>query len=286
MLKHGDKVGIVACSIALVPEEKNQLTELENVLTDIGLRPVFSKFIFKQKSVFSGSRASVLNDFFNNNSIKAIFDISGGDIANELLDYIDFESIKKNPKPFFGYSDLTTIINAIYSQTRNLSYLYQIRCLVWENIDIQIKNFKNSLFNKKNDLYKIKWNFIRGSIIEGVVIGGNIRCFLKLAGTKYFPDFDNRILFLESYGGNVAQMTTYLCQLKQMGVFDKISGLLLGTFTKMEENKESPSIEELVLAMTNNLNFPIAKTQNVGHGNTSKCLIIGKNSYVENEQNR
>lgn len=109
-----------------------------------------------------------------------------------------------------------------------------------------------------------------------MVIGGNIRCFLKLAGTKYMPDFTNKILFLESYGGGTAQMTTYLCQLKQMGIFKKISGLLLGTFTRMEENNESPSIEELVFNFIDNQSLPIAKTRDVGHGNTSKCLIIGK----------
>lgn len=93
------------------------------------------------------------------------------------------------------------------------------------------------------------------------------------------PDFTNKILFLESYSGTAAQMTTYLCQLRQMGVFKKISGLLLGTFTRMEENNESPNIEELVLRITDDMNFPIAKTQDVGHGDTSKCLIIGK-KYV------
>ncbi|MFT9056952.1 MAG: LD-carboxypeptidase, partial [Ethanoligenens sp.] len=213
MLKHGDKVGIVACSNALTLREKTQLTELAEVLLELGLSPVLSKYIYEQKTVFSGSgaqRAGTLNDFYNNSSIKAIFDVSGGDIANELLDFIDFDSIKRNPKSFFGYSDLTTIMNAIYAKTGNLSYLYQIKYLVWENKKIQIPDFKNSIFDKQDDLYKIKWDLIRGSKIEGVVIGGNIRCFLKLAGTQYMPEFTNKILFLESYGGAAAQMTTYL----------------------------------------------------------------------------
>lgn len=182
MLKRGDKVGIVACSNALTLKEKNQLTELTEVLIELGLSPVFSRYIYEQKSVFSGNgaqRAGALNDFFSDNSIKAIFDVSGGDIANELLDFINFDLIKRNSKLFFGYSDLTTIMNAIYAKTGNLSYLYQVKCLVWENKKIQIPDFKNSIFDKQEDLYKIKWKLIRGSKIEGVVIGGNIRCFLK-----------------------------------------------------------------------------------------------------------
>ena len=112
------------------------------------------------------------------------------------------------------------------------------------------------------------------------VVGGNIRCLLKLAGTQYMPDFENKVLFLESYGGGAALMKTYLCQLDQMGVFKKISGLLLGTFTKMEENCEAPNIVELVLSIVDK-RISIAKTQDVGHANTSKCLVIGKEYECE-----
>ncbi|HOO27128.1 MAG TPA: LD-carboxypeptidase [Lachnospiraceae bacterium] len=282
MLKYGDKVGIVACSDARTKKEEGTLKELTEILTGLGLSLVFSCYIFEKRAVFSGSaeqRAGALNALYKDHDIKAIFDISGGDIANELLAYIDFDLIREDPKPFFGYSDLTTIVNAIYKKTGNASYLYQVNCLVWENGKTQTANFKNSLFNGSNDLYEIKWEFVRGAKVEGIVAGGNIRCFLKLAGTQYMPDLDNKILFLESYGGGVAQMETCLCQLKQMGVFDKISGLLLGTFTKMEEKDEHPDMTELVLNITGDFDFPIAKTREVGHQNTSKCLIIGK-KYV------
>jgi muramoyltetrapeptide carboxypeptidase len=278
MLKCGDSIGLIACSNPLILREKNQVIELEGTFVKLGLHPVLSKYIFEQKSVINttgAERASVLNDYYNDDSVKAIFDVSGGDIANELLDYIDYDSIRKHPKPFFGYSDLTTILNAIYKKTGNSSFLYQARCLVWENKEMQTLNFTNSIFNGQDDLYKIRWNFVRGKKVDGIVVGGNIRCLLKLAGTQYMPDFDDKVLFLESYGGGVALMKTYLCQLDQIGVFQKISGLLLGTFTKMEENNESPDIVELVLSIADN-RIPIAKTQDVGHGNTSKCLIVGK----------
>ncbi len=60
-----------------------------------------------------------------------------------------------------------------------------------------------------------------------------IRCFLKLAGTEYMPDFTDKILLLESYSGTVAKMETYLCRLEQLGAFKKAAGILLGTFTEM-----------------------------------------------------
>ncbi len=72
-------------------------------------------------------------------------------------------------------------------------------------------------------------------------------------------------------------MSAFLNQLKQIGVFNKISGLLLGTFSKMQENNISPTIEELAVKIINNSNLPIAKTEEIGHGANSKCIIIGKN---------
>ncbi len=91
------------------------------------------------------------------------------------------------------------------------------------------------------------------------------------------PDFTNKILFLESMGGEAGVMSAFLNQLKQIGVFNKISGLLLGTFSKMQENNISPTIEELAVKIINNSNLPIAKTEEIGHGANSKCIIIGKN---------
>lgn len=285
MLKRGDRVGIVACSNALPLQDKVEIAQLVDVLTGFGLTPVLSPYIFAENSAFSGSgkqRADALNTFYADDSIKVIFDISGGDLANELLDKIDFNLVQRKPKPFFGYSDLTTIIDSLYTKTQVQSYLYQVRCLVWEDKIQQTANFENSLFYGKDDLYQIRWDFIRESNMEGIVVGGNIRCLLKLSGTGFMPDFKGKILFLESYSGGAARMMSYLNQIKQLGVFNEISGLLLGTFTRMEEKQECPDIIELVTQVTADWDFPIAKTEDVGHRNTSKCLIIGKAYTIKN----
>jgi len=112
--------------------------------------------------------------------------------------------------------------------------------------------------------------------MEGIVVGGNVRCFLKLSGTEYMPDFDGKILFLESLGGDVPKMTTYLTQYKQMGIFKKVKGIILGSYTEMEREKYSPSIEEIIKEILNNPNMPVLKTNEIGHGKDSKCIIIGE----------
>lgn len=279
ILKNGDKIGIVGCSNAQPLSYKTKIEELLKVITKIGLVPVCSNFIFEKYSIFSGTpkeRAKGLLKFYTDREIKAIFDISGGDIANELLEYIDFDLIKSNPKPLFGYSDLTTIINSIYAKTGVVSYLYQIRNLIYDNKELQLKWFTNSLFYGEKDLFDIKYSFIQGNKMEGIVIGGNIRCLLKLAGTPYMPDFRDKILFLEAFSGESALVTTFFSQLKHMGVFSKVNGILLGTFTKMEEKNFKPTVEEILINVLNDTQLPIAKTKEVGHGSDSKCMVIGK----------
>lgn len=280
LLKKGDHIGIVACSNGQPLTNKPKIDLLIENLKNLGLDTICSEYIYEVNSPFNGSPEEKGKSFMNlykSNEIKAIFDISGGDLANEVLDYLDYDHISKNPKPFFGYSDLTTVLNAIYSQTNNPVYLYQIRNLIYSDSENQKANFTNSLFNNKNDLFNFSYKFIQGKKIEGTVVGGNIRCLLKLAGTKYMPDFTNKVLFLESMGGEAGLMSAFLNQLKQIGAFDKIQGLILGTFSKMQENNISPTIEELVVKIANNPNLPIAKTEEIGHGSNSKCIIIGKN---------
>lgn len=280
LLKKGDHIGIVACSNGQPLTNKPKIDLLIENLKNLGLDTICSKYIYEINSPFNGSaeaKGKAFMNLYKNNEIKAIFDISGGDLANEVLDYLDYDYISKNPKPFFGYSDLTTVLNSIYSQANTPAYLYQIRNLIYSDSENQKASFTNSLFNDKNDLFNFSYKFIQGKKIEGTVVGGNIRCLLKLAGTKYMPDFTDKVLFLESMGGEAGLMSAFLNQLKQIGAFDKIQGLILGTFSKMQENNISPTIEELVVKIANNPNLPIAKTEEIGHGANSKCIIIGKN---------
>ena len=278
-MKKGDKAAIVCCSNGQAATSETTIKKLQNTLEQIGIIPVFSTFLYEKESVFSGTakeRADSLMHFYQDDTIKAIFDISGGDLSNEILPYLDFSIISKSDKLFWGYSDLTTIINAIYTKTQKPSVLYQIRNLIYENSETQIAHFTNTIMESgtQNELFSFAYDFVQKDTMEGIVVGGNIRCLLKLAGTEYFPDMNDKILFLEAYHGAVPQIVTYLSQLKQMGVFDKISGILLGTFTAMESLKHSPTVVDFVKQYAGT-NIPIAKTSDIGHGTDSKGIVIG-----------
>ena len=283
ILNNNDKIALVVCSNGKNIEDKDRLEKLENILVEMGLVPIFTKYIYKDKfgrGAKAQVRAEELMSFYKNKEIKAIFDISGGDIANEVLDYLDYDAIKRNYKPFFGYSDLTTVLNALRSQTNEVNYLYQILNII-ESEGIKT-SVENTFMKNEHTLFDVKWRFLQGSSVEGEVIGGNIRCFLKLVGTRYFPEVKNKVLFIEGLGTSIEGLVTHLSQLKQIGVFDRISGLLIGTFTKIEKEISVEELFELVQEYIPS-SLAVAKTQEVGHAKNSKALKIGEKIYIKNE---
>ena len=283
ILNNNDKIALVVCSNGKNIEDKDRLGKLESILVEMGLVPIFTKYIYRDRfgrGVKAQVRAEELMSFYKNKEIKAIFDISGGDIANEVLEYLDYDVIKRNYKPFFGYSDLTTVLNALVSKTNEINYLYQILNIL-ESDKIR-ENFEDTFLKNNQTLFDVNWKFYQGNSIEGRVVGGNIRCFLKLAGTKYFPEVENKVLFIEGLGTSIEGLVTHLAQLKQIVVFDKISGLLIGTFTKIEKEISEEELFELVKDYIPE-HLPVVKTSEVGHAKDSKVLKIGEMMNIKNE---
>lgn len=269
-----DMAEITACSNPLGEGALRKLPDLLDRLRGLGLTPMVGECVFGAHPT-GRERAEELMKFYRDDRVRAIFDISGGDLSNEVLEYLDFSVIKDHPKPFWGYSDLTVILNAVYAKTGNAGCLYQIRNLISADARRQTEAFRDTVLGDGRKLYDTKWDFIQGNCMEGIVVGGNIRCFLKLAGTQYFPDTRGKILFLESRSGREPLIRAFFCQLRQMGVLAEISGLLLGTFTEYESIQGNPPVEELARMAAGRADLPIAKTAQIGHGSDSRALVIG-----------
>ena len=270
------KIGLISLSNGLKENQQKIICDLEHKLNFIGIEVKKSSTIFSKNSISASGkeRCMELMDLYLDNSIDAIFDVSGGDLANEVLLYLDFETIKNNPKPFWGYSDLSVIINSIYSQTNEKSYWYQIRNIVSD--EYSFNNFKNFIENNNTEIFNFNYRWLQGNSMTGIVVGGNIRCTLKLAGTKFIPNFKDKILFIESFSGNVSRITTLLTQYKLMGVFDEINGVILGQFTELERDNSSLYVDNLITSIIDTPNLPIIKTNELGHSSNSKSIIIGE----------
>lgn len=299
-MKTGQKAALVCCSNGLTVDQKPFMRRLQKKLIELGISPVLSEHLYEKEACFSGSgkeRAAVLQHFFSDPEIRMIFDVSGGDIANELLPFLDYQKIAASRAIFCGYSDLTTLMNAIYTKTGKPSLWYQAKHLLGNAEQDASRMFTEAFLQdaefledtlrgsertrKKAELFCFHTKFLQGNTMQGILVGGNIRCFLKLAGTPYWPDMKGKILFLEARSGSQAQMTAYLNQLKQMGVFEQISGILLGTFLQMEkeagmDSAACVSMSDLVKRCVGE-SLAVVCTEEVGHRSSSKAVWIGGN---------
>ena len=276
-LKKGDKVAFVSVSNGRSDHQNTELTA--QIVRETGLEPVLSPYIYRTKdrlySAPAQVRAENLMQYYRDSSIKAIFDVGGGDLANQILEFLDFGVIGSSGKEFWGFSDLSTMVNAIYAKTGRPSWLYQIRKLA--NRDM-IPYFENIAFGKEEyccGLPREAVRFVRGNSMSGTVLGGNIRCFMKLNGTPYFPDLTGKILVLESLEGTEGLITSFLWQYRQMGVFRKLGGLIIGSYTDLDKEQGPDFIMKLVMEAVDNPELPIAKTDRIGHNMDSFALHIG-----------
>ncbi len=284
-MKQGDTIALVCCSNGQRRGYENRIQDLIKQFEDMGLSVLSSLYLYEDQRELTGNgekRGKELMDFYTNPKITDIFDVSGGDLANELLPYLDYDLIQQAPIIFWGYSDLTTLINAIYKRTGKPSVLYQVRNLLYHQQVEQTADFMEymMLLEKKPNLIKqaglfsIETIFLQGKSMKGIVLGGNIRCLLKLAGTPYMPEFQHAILLLESYSGKIPLLITYFAQLKQMGIFDEIAGIILGTFTELMQEESYELMYEVLKPFIPD-NLPVAYTPNIGHGTDAKAIWIG-----------
>lgn len=270
------KAALVACSDPMLLYQQDDIERLKMLLEKEGIEVVASPYLFERFEKLSvKNKADDLMGYFRDSEMHFIFDVSGGDIANSVLTELDYDIIRESRASFYGYSDLTTILNAFYTQTGRETINFQVRNLLYENAEAERVYFREHILPDNVSEKDLDCQFLRGDAMSGRVLGGNIRCFLKLAGTPFWPDLNGAILLLEACSGGVMKMTTYLHQLKQIGVFEQISGILLGTFTEMEDKQLTPTIEELVQTIVPRT-LPIATTRYVGHGTDARAIVIGR----------
>ncbi len=274
------KVALVACADPLTEERAREAHVLAAALREMNLDVNMVPGFFGKEMIGPEEKAGLTNACFRDPEMDFIFDVSGGNLANFVLPHLDYDAIAESRALFCGYSDLTTVLNAVQAKTGRETVNYQVRNILYDHADKQKEYLLKTVLRGRISEDDLECRFLRGSRMSGKVFGGNLRCFLKLAGTPFWPDMTGGILLLESLGGAVYQTMTAIEQYSQMGVFEKISGILLGTFTKMEREGLKPSAQELILKYVPE-NIPVAATPFIGHGSDARAVIIGKKYILE-----
>lgn len=289
-LNEGDTIGIITPSNPIKEDRKIYFENAVKTFKQLGLNTIYSKNCFNvDKYGVSGGepedRAQDLNEMFSNKDIHAIYCAQGGDTANQLLSLIDYENIKRNPKIFIGMSDIDVLHLAINKKT-DLVVFNGCDPKIGKGFDLDFEysfeSFKSRIINASKEIKpSSKRKCIREGKAEGKLLGCNLSSILKLAGTEYFPNFKDSILFIEGYSVNVKKAICGLESLKQIGVFENIKGIVVGYIygfqdsEMREKNNITTEFEDIVLDITKNYKFPILKTNDFGHMCPNSFLPIG-----------
>ena len=281
-LKKSDTIGIVSPSGAISKQTKRQLDSGIKFLQKLGFKTVIGKNALKADNFSAGTgqeRADDINDMFSDSSINAIMCTQGGETANSCLPFVNWNIIRKNPKIFTGISDITALLISMYSKSNLVTF--HGNDVMWgfgrKPSKYDANEFIERLISKKIGVLNKNsaWVTIRKSSAEGTLLGGNLTCFMKLIGTEYFPDLTNSILFLEEYRPRPEQLEYKLEQLKQMGVFDKINGVLIGHIDGIDNKNIKQNMESILFRITEDYDFPIVKCHDFGHNCPNTTLPVG-----------
>ena len=280
-LQPGDTIGICAPSARFDCEKFYKGVK---VLNSLGYKVKIPKDIFEKKRYLAGDdvlRAEVINNLFSNPEINGILCARGGFGAMKLLDNLDWELLKKNPKLFVGFSDicslLLSILDKIGDKTGNIVIHGPTIVSLATAEDETIESFKNTIQGRFKKIEILKEQVLKSGESKGVLKGGNIATISHLIGTKFQPDFKNSILFLEDIGEPAYKIDRMLSQMKMAGMFKYIQGVITGSFTKCDNDQY---IQEILLEIFEEYNIPLITGIDAGHGKINLSLPMASDVEI------
>jgi len=298
-LREGDKIGIISPSEPIIYKKKF-MRGIET-LKKLGFRVVLGKNVFKEYGAYMAGtdkeRAADLNAMFKNPEIKGIFASHGGFNSNRILDLIDWQNIKNHPKVFIGFSDITVLLNAIYKKTglvtfhgQNVEYGFS-RGIEKSN-KYTIEYFSRAVMDTKPIGAIKNWEkieILKKGGAKGILIGGNLSVLTTLIGTEYEPDWNHKILLWEEVDETKQDIDFLLTHLRLAGVFNKISGMVVGKLINCEKipshadwvKKDILPINKIILEICKDYNFPIIGNIVFGHSYPKLTLPIGVKATMD-----
>ena len=315
-LKKGDEVRVIAPSRSMVILREDCKKIATERLEALGLKVTFGKYVMEADSDYLCTsvehRVEDLNEAFKDKNVKAILTVIGGFNSNQMLDYIDYEAIKENPKIFCGFSDITALSNSIYAKTGLVTYsgphyssfgmlkgfeytLEYFKKMFFEDKEIEIKSSKdwsddawfidqeNREFIKNDGMF-----VINEGEAEGEIVGGNLCTLNLLQGTEYMPNIENKILFLEDddMAGKIYLMEfdRNLQSLIHMPEFKTVKALVLGRSQKATDMTKEKWIK-LIKNKQELANIPVIAGVDFGHSTPIITFPIGGDARLKAKDN-
>lgn len=306
-LKINDTIGFFSPSTPVTFFCPNRFERAKTFLTQKGFKLKAGFLTGKRDGYRSGSiieRADELNELINDPDVKCIISTIGGMNSNSLLPYIDYEAFKKNPKILMGYSDISSILMAVYAKTGINTYYgpalvasfgemepydemtfqyfndvciepvlpYQfIRPEFWTDEDLDWETQDRSKTRTKNT-----WITCKKGIAKGRLIIGNLNTITTIFGSEYMPEIkEGDILFIEDTQKSAAMMERLFAFLKLNNIFEKIGGLILGKHERFNDQKTQKQPYQILEEVLGDYDFPFLAEVDCCHTHPMFTMPIG-----------
>ncbi len=273
------RIGLIAPASPIY--DTTQFDEMLVTLKELGFRLKLGKHVRDRNGYLAGKdedRANDLHSMFKDDKIEAVLCIRGGWGCNRILPLLDYELIKNNPKPLIGFSDITSLHNALLTKCGLVSFHGPVGKSDWN--EFTKDSFNKILIDKEIQTYSIPEEETDGFVIqegkaEGRLVGGNLSVLTAMIGSEYLPDFKDSILFLEDIGEDVYRIDRMLTHLKLSGILDKIAGFIFGKCTNCDAGSNSLTLKQVFDDHIKPLKIPAFYGAMISHENQNVTISVG-----------
>lgn len=282
-IKKGDTVAIIAPSSPVSRTDADRSKQfLENAGYIVKMGECVYKNLHGYKAGSGDERAKDINEMFSDKEVKAIFCIRGGDTSSHVINKIDINLVKENPKIFVGYSDVTNL-NIFFNQKANLITFHgpMVKSNMINDYDDFTKSSFESTINMEDSMYLQnpegeEFKVICNGKAEGIIIGGNLALITSMIGTPYEIDTKGKILFIEDIYENVTRVDRMLHQLKFSNKINDAASIIVGDFSDcINEYDPSYGINELLEDFFSGLDKPVMYNIKCGHCFPTSTIPLG-----------
>lgn len=281
-LKTGDTIGIT-CPAGPV-RKTQEVEEFRSILHQLGFKTMVGESVKRKTGFLAGTdeqRAKEFMGMVKDPAIQGIFCMKGGWGSARIAPLLDYSSIRKSRKVVMGFSDITTLLNAIYLHSGLITFHGPVGNSSWNNFSVDY--VRNILMEgKKLDYGKgffssDEMKIMNTGMTKGRLIGGNLSVLSGLMGTGFLPKPEGHILFLEEVKEEPFRIDRMLTQFKLAGWWEKLNGVILGKFRDCvaEEPEFSFTVEEVLKDHFSSLKIPVLWDAPIGHVRDKYCLPVG-----------
>ncbi len=281
-LKQGDLVAIVSPA-GILKNKEVKIQQAVDLLKSWNLNVVVGNNVFNINNHFAGTdneRASDFQKALDNPNIKAIWCARGGYGTVRIIDKLDFTKFKEHPKWIIGYSDITVLHNQLHNYGYESIHGIMGTDLTDDISEIKenVASFKDAIFGKRLTYTIEGCDANKLGTASGQLVGGNLTLLHTMLGSKTSIETSGKILFIEEIGEYKYHIDRMLQSLKRAGYFENCKGIIVGSISKVRKNTTvwGQSIEQLVLDVVKEYDFPVLFNFPAGHEDDNRALILGR----------